>query len=125
MLCECTNCRAAMFADLERCFECGDLDGNDRLVLRVAEGSSLREHEIPDIGALSIGRAPSSDIRLADRRVSRSHLRVNSAAGTVWVEDAGAANVTTVNGIILHKPMALRVGDCIQVPSATLTLVKG
>ena len=125
MLKECTYCNAKMFSDMERCYECDGPGDGGSIVLRVAEGAACREYVIPANGVLSVGRSPASDIRIADRRVSRSHLRVNSAAGTVWVEDAGSANATTVNGIILHKPMALRNGDCIQIPSATLTLIKG
>jgi pSer/pThr/pTyr-binding forkhead associated (FHA) protein len=49
--------------------------------------------------SISLGRATTNDITLDDVRVSRSHARLDFAAGEVTLVDLGSANGTRVNGI--------------------------
>lgn len=64
---------------------------------------------------LTIGRAPTSKIRLVDDAVSREHARVFTEGGTTFVEDLGSANGTFLNGSRVVGRAALKDGDKIQI----------
>jgi hypothetical protein len=71
---------------------------------------------------LSIGRSADCDIALADQRASRHHgdIRWN---GNHWeVVDRGSTNGTYVNGMQVHGPYDLRVGDRITIGETTMVL---
>ncbi len=71
---------------------------------------------------LSIGRAPDCDIPVADQRASRRHgvFRWN---GSHWeVIDQGSTNGTYVNGMQVHGPYDLRLGDRITIGETTMVL---
>ncbi|QTE28983.1 FHA domain-containing protein [Pengzhenrongella sicca] len=48
--------------------------------------------------SLSIGRAPTCDVRIADPLVSRVHVRIAQEAGAWVVRDVASANGVHVNG---------------------------
>ncbi len=64
---------------------------------------------------LTVGRAPSNDIVLHIRAVSRHHLRLSSAAGGVAVEDLGATNPALVDGKALQGSCIVAPGDGFEV----------
>jgi len=71
---------------------------------------------------LSVGRSSDCDIALADQRASRHHgdIRWN---GSHWeVVDRGSTNGTYVNGMQVHAPYDLRVGDRITIGETTMVL---
>jgi pSer/pThr/pTyr-binding forkhead associated (FHA) protein len=68
---------------------------------------------------VSIGRSATSDIRLRDAKVSRSHTRLECGAGGCFVEDLGSANGTRVNRSRVQRAR-LTPGDVITIGSATL-----
>ncbi len=71
---------------------------------------------------LSLGRSSECDIVLADQRASRHHgdVRWN---GRHWeIIDRGSTNGTYVNGMQVHKPYDLRLGDRITIGETTLVL---
>jgi hypothetical protein len=68
---------------------------------------------------LVIGRAPDSDLHLADSSVSRRHAEVRPAEGGYVVVDLGSTNGTRVNGGAV-KERALRDGDTIAVGDVQL-----
>ncbi len=75
--------------------------------------------------APDIGRSPDLGIVLADRGVSRRHLRV-ARQGDRWVaEDLGSSNGTHVNGLKILQPVPLRSGDQIQVGPFVLVFSDG
>ena len=51
---------------------------------------------------LAVGSAPSNDLVLADRAVSRYHLEMTSSPYGVRVVDLGSTNGTWANGMRLH-----------------------
>jgi hypothetical protein len=72
--------------------------------------------------ALSVGRSSDCDIALADQRASRHHgdIRWN---GRYWeIVDRGSTNGTYVNGMQVHGPYDLRVGDRITIGETTMVL---
>ena len=71
---------------------------------------------------LSVGRSGECDIPLADKRASRHHgdLRWN---GRQWeIADRGSTNGTYVNGMQVHRPYDLRLGDRITIGETTMVL---
>jgi len=68
---------------------------------------------------VSIGRSATSDVRLRDATISRSHTRLQCGVDGCWVEDLGSANGTRVNGVRLQRARLLP-GDLITIGAATL-----
>lgn len=71
---------------------------------------------------LSVGRSSECDIVLDDHRASRHHgdFRWN---GRQWeVVDRGSTNGTYVNGMRVHRPYDLRLGDRVTIGETTLVL---
>jgi pSer/pThr/pTyr-binding forkhead associated (FHA) protein len=64
--------------------------------------------------SVSLGRATTNDITLEDIRVSRSHARLDIAAGEVTLLDLGSSNGTRVNGILVERT-TLAPGDTISL----------
>ena len=81
-----------------------------------------REITVPTQG-LRVGRSSSNDLALPDRAMSRFHCRFYlKEDGSVWVNDLGASNPTTVNGAAVtdHK---LEVDDILAVGDTTMKVV--
>ncbi len=69
-----------------------------------------------------VGRSEDCDIQIDDTKVSRRHIRIQNVDGTWLIEDLASRNGTMVNGEVLQGPLALNVGDRIQLPGETLLL---
>jgi pSer/pThr/pTyr-binding forkhead associated (FHA) protein len=69
-----------------------------------------------------VGRDPGCPLQLTDGRVSRQHFKIapDQAAGRHMLTDLGSANGTTLNGIRIEKPAALKDGDTIAVGDSML-----
>jgi DNA-binding NtrC family response regulator len=80
-------------------------------------------HDLPDSGAVTVGRSPDCDICIDAPGVSRKHLLIRIAA-EVTVEDLGATNGTVVQGERLERGVAatLSAGARIELPAATIVL---
>jgi ABC-type multidrug transport system ATPase subunit/pSer/pThr/pTyr-binding forkhead associated (FHA) protein len=65
--------------------------------------------------ALSVGRAPDSDIHLDGLTISNNHARVLLEAGTVFVEDVSSTNGVYVNGGRISGKTPLRENDIVQI----------
>ena len=57
-----------------------------------------RRIELPDSGAVQVGRDPTSDIHLRDRRVSWRHAAIVAEGAGFLVRDLGSTNGTRVDG---------------------------
>lgn len=71
---------------------------------------------------LSVGRSSECDVVLDDHRASRHHsdIRWN---GRQWeVVDRSSTNGTYVNGMRVHRPYDLRLGDRVTIGETTLVL---
>ncbi|MEX2238625.1 MAG: FHA domain-containing protein [Dehalococcoidia bacterium] len=84
-------------------------------------GGAPTERELPE-GEVTIGRADSSDIVLADSQVSRTHARIRVAGDSIRLEDAGSSNGTYVNGE-RTTAIELQPGDHIGIGTSDLRLV--
>lgn len=64
---------------------------------------------------LRIGRANENDIILTVKGVSRFHAEIKRQNDQWMLEDKGSTNGTTVNGVLISAPYALKVGDEVHV----------
>jgi predicted component of type VI protein secretion system len=86
-----------------------------RLILE----SGGERKEIRIRGAVTIGRAPSADVSIDHRTLSREHTRVYGENGRYFVRDLESKNGTYLNGELVRRPEPLKPGDRIKVGPAT------
>jgi predicted component of type VI protein secretion system len=84
----------------------------------------IKEYNL-SLEGLMIGRAPTNDVMLEDKRVSRRHARIYEENGKVFIEDVGSNNGTFLEGskIIPGKKIEVRGKQVIKIASHTLTVV--
>jgi hypothetical protein len=63
----------------------------------------------------TIGRAPTNGIVLESTFISTEHTRIYYKDRSLWVEDLGSRNGTSVNQQPVTQPVAVRPGDLLQV----------
>jgi class 3 adenylate cyclase len=71
--------------------------------------------------AMEVGR-DCRGLLLTDPRISRRHLSLQEAAGTVRVTDLGSTNGTLVDGAPLHGTHVLAPGEVVQLGASTIVL---
>ena len=69
---------------------------------------------------LTLGRAPTCDIVLSDRRVSASHAEIVKEDGIFFIVDQQSDNGTYVNGVVMRDQRILQDYDHIQIASHKL-----
>ncbi len=74
-------------------------------------------------GAYRIGRGPTSDIRIDDASVSRSHAKLRVDASRVTIEERGSRNGVRVNGQMRRGATPLEPGDKLQLGNVEFVLV--
>ena len=81
-----------------------------------------RGHEFAPLDGtrVTIGRAPSSDIRLSNAKVSRLHAIVEHYPTGWSIRDMGSANGTFVNSSRIVGERRLRAGDAIDIGDVRL-----
>ncbi len=62
-----------------------------------------------------IGRAPSCDIAIGHKSISRRHLRIALEGGQFIAEDLGSQNGSRVNNRRINGPTPFRIGDKVQM----------
>jgi hypothetical protein len=67
---------------------------------------------------MTAGRDPTCEIVIANRQVSREHVRFSPSLNGVIIEDLGSKNGTHHNGLPLVESRLLQDGDVIQVALA-------
>jgi two-component system response regulator AtoC len=85
------------------------------LLLRVMSASGPQLLPLPTRGAVVIGRAVESDVRIDDRSISRRHAVIH-LDGAIHVEDLASANGTRVRGapVTAGARVSVRPGDVIE-----------
>src|SRR5690606_37304156 len=69
-----------------------------------------------DVGdGATLGRSPSSDIRVDDPFASSAHARIFSRGEFMYIEDMGSTNGTYLNGRPLRQPEQLKVADVVRI----------
>jgi len=91
-----------------------------KLHITPAEGDPFEY--VVDVDSLVIGRSSRCDLAVADRCLSRQHLRLFKEDGRWMVEDLGSRNGTRINGVLISKPAAVRVGDAIAVSTSLIMI---
>jgi predicted component of type VI protein secretion system len=88
----------------------------------VAKGYDL---VVREPGAHDLGRASEADLRVNDLTVSRKHARIILAddRAIAYLQDAGGANGTRLNGKLIEKLAPLSDGDSVGVGEVELKVV--
>lgn len=91
----------------------------ERPVLLISEGTNNSTQQVPiDRDEMTLGRGEECDIVLAERQVSRQHLRVYREGTRYYAEDLDSKNGTWVNGQQLKGSRELSDNDEIQLALA-------
>jgi DNA-binding NtrC family response regulator len=93
--------------------------------LFLVNDSGIRVIPLPAAGALIVGRGREADVRVADLRMSRQHVRIH-VGSSFRAEDLHSANGTAVAGlpVAAGASCAFRPGDAITAGSTTM-LIRG
>ena len=84
-------------------------------------GGPLAGRRIPIGDDLVLGReAAGPGLLQGDTQASRQHARIYRAQGALAIEDLGSTNGTFVNAKKLASPVALHLGDRLQVGRTVL-----
>lgn len=67
-----------------------------------------------------IGRAPSCDIAIGHKSISRRHLRIAIDGSNFIAEDLGSQNGSRLNNKRINGPTPFRIGDKLQMSEFTL-----
>jgi two-component system response regulator GlrR len=78
-------------------------------------------HRFVVAGRTTLGSAPGSQVRIADREVSRLHAELEPCERGTWVRDLGSRNGTYVENLNVTAAL-LPDGACIRLGSTELTL---
>jgi hypothetical protein len=93
------------------------MDGNSPRLI-VTSPSGLRGTTLDIVpGRNVVGRAQTSELRLADEHVSRIHAALERGPGQTSIEDLGSSGGTVLNGVPLSGRRPLRHGDVIRFSS--------
>lgn len=86
----------------------------------------IEEGKVFDLadGTHIIGRGKNNSVSLANRSISKEHVRLTVNGNRVELEDLNSANGTFVNGALV-KNYRLKQGDRINLHESTLELVSG
>jgi len=82
--------------------------------------TELRGVSIAVRGPVIVGRSPGADIVIAAGYVSARHARFSLMGQTLFVEDLGSTNGTTVNGQPISNPVALADNDVVTVGDVSI-----
>lgn len=91
-------------------------------IIEIAGAGMLPQRVAFRGGTLRVGRAPDSDIVLADDRVSRRHGAFTTRQGALIYTDQGSTNGSLVNGSTVSE-LALGTGDVVRLGNTTLTIL--
>jgi transcriptional regulator with GAF, ATPase, and Fis domain len=85
--------------------------------LLISTEKSVFMAPVPQRGVITLGRAPTSDVPLADESVSRSHAQITCDDAGLSIADLGTTNGTRVLGRMLApgERAALGIGSVIEI----------
>ncbi|HEX5590433.1 MAG TPA: DUF3662 and FHA domain-containing protein [Candidatus Limnocylindrales bacterium] len=92
-----------------------------RATLAVTDPSGTTRRIVADGGTLTIGRADSNRVVLADGRASRQHARLVARDGLLVLTDLGSTNGTRVNGLAIQE-LAVGEGDRILIGDSVIVV---
>ena len=71
-----------------------------------------------ELGYISLGRLPRSDLVFAHSAVSFMHAMIYKRGGSWWLEDRGSTNGTYLNGVLIYPQDAQELKDSDQISLA-------
>ncbi len=97
---------------------CGVIEGERRVEYAVSSG------DVERAGRYTIGRAPDNHLSIPDRSISSHHAELRIRHGSLYLEDLGSTNGTSVNGRRLGRKECMQLcdGDEIALGTATFRL---
>ena len=78
-----------------------------------------------DQPTIGIGRSSRHGIQIADATVSKDHAEITLEGERVRIRDLGSRNGTRVNGLDAREPLALKVGDRVEIGHVLLQVTAG
>ncbi|MBM4281432.1 MAG: FHA domain-containing protein [Deltaproteobacteria bacterium] len=127
------------FVNGERIAEPQALNGGDRIVVgryevRIDGVEQARRdtpvltltgpegrHRFAMVGEeIIIGRAPSCDIAIGHKSISRRHMRIAAEGDHFVAEDLGSQNGSRINNKRINGPTPFRIGDKVQMSEFTI-----
>jgi pSer/pThr/pTyr-binding forkhead associated (FHA) protein len=105
----------------------GGAGAPEKLRLKIVSGNAAGDTVEVGQEEFIIGRQAEGAGSLAnDIEISRTHARITGEAdGSFVIEDLGSTNGTYVNGRRIDRPLALEVGDRIEVGASALVVQVG
>ena len=94
-----------------------------KLMIKAKTGDE-RQIDLPEGGALTLGRSSASDVVLDDASVSRHHAKMTLSSGKVFVEDLGSSGGTYVDGVPLMEMKRLRPENKLRIGDFEISLVE-
>lgn len=92
-----------------------------RATLAVTDPGGSVRRIVAGGGALTIGRAESNRLILADSRASRHHARIVARDGLLVLTDLGSTNGTRVNGLAVRE-IPVGAGDEIRIGASVIVV---
>jgi hypothetical protein len=89
------------------------------LSISVRRDGEAIDEQVLGAGEWTVGRARDCTIVVDDPAASRTHARVIVSGSEFWVEDAGSAAGTLLNGQPIGERMPCIVGDVVQLTRRT------
>jgi DNA-binding winged helix-turn-helix (wHTH) protein len=90
----------------------------ERPILIIQDENQPAQHWSMSKDSLILGRGEECDIVLAERQVSRQHIRIYTEGDLFYIQDLDSKNGTWVNGQQLKGSRELRDGDEVHVALA-------
>lgn len=90
----------------------------ERPILIIQDENQPAQHWSMSKDSLILGRGEECDIVLAERQVSRQHIRIYTEGDLYYIQDLDSKNGTWVNGQQLKGSRELRDGDEVHVALA-------
>lgn len=97
-----------------------------QLRLEVCGGPAAGRVVLMEAGALLVGRASDTDLRIeTDQAMSRHHFAIEARGAEFWLLDMGSANGTLLDGRRVDKTGRLRDGDLLEAGQSTFRVSIG
>ncbi len=90
------------------------------LTLEWIEGEETRQINLPEVGALRLGRDPESDVVFDDLSVSRRHAEVLCGPGGPILRHVSRNSPTWLNGKLIVGQASIGAGDEIRLSTIEL-----
>lgn len=86
------------------------------IAMRELDGEVILLGDIyPLLPITTLGRSPTNRVKVEDNFASGDHALISRRNGQWWLEDRKSRNGTTLNGILVTRPLVITHGDVIGI----------